>query len=98
MEFPDQSRTDLVLTARDPEIRLRDIAVALGITERSAHSVVRDLTDSGYVLKRKDGRRNSYKVQTDRPLPEVGHELTIGEMLDVLVGAEISHGSREQGA
>ena len=87
----------LVLIACDPEIRLRDIAGALAITERSAHSIVRDLTDGGYVLKHKDGRRNRYQVQADRPLAEnVGQERTIGEMLGLLVGAETWHGAQSR--
>ena len=41
----------LLCIVHDPEIRLRDIAATLGITERSAYSIVNDLTEAGYVLK-----------------------------------------------
>ena len=51
----------LLCIARDPGVRLRDIASSLGITERSAHGFVTDLTAAGYVLKQKDGRRNRYQ-------------------------------------
>ncbi|MEA2588106.1 MAG: hypothetical protein QOH66_1033 [Actinomycetota bacterium] len=79
----------LVLMAHDPDIRLRDIAATLGITERNAHSIVRDLAEGGYVLKYKDGRRNRYQIQADLPLgEELGQERTIGEVLDLLVGAD----------
>jgi hypothetical protein len=77
----------LVCIAHDPGVRLRDIAITLGITERSAYSIVTDLTDSGYVVKDKDGRRNRYEIQPHLPLREaIAQERTIGEVLDVLVG------------
>ena len=53
----------LLCIARDPDARLRDIAGSLAITERRAHDIVSDLTEAGYVLKTKDGRRNRYEVQ-----------------------------------
>jgi len=78
----------LVCIAHDPGVRLRDIATTLGITERSAHGIVRELTDAGYVTKQKDGRRNRYRIQTHLPLPEtIGRERTLGEILDLLVDA-----------
>jgi DNA-binding IclR family transcriptional regulator len=75
-----------VCIAHDPGGRLRDIARTLDITERSAYSIVTDLTAGRYVVKEKDGRRNRYQIQSHRPLREAAiHERTIGEVLDVLV-------------
>ena len=45
----------LLCIAHDPAVRLRDLAASLGITERSAHGIVTDLTAAGYVVKQKDG-------------------------------------------
>jgi IclR helix-turn-helix domain len=68
-------------------LRLRDIAVRLGITERTAHGVLTDLVQAGYVTKTKDGRRNHYQIQVHLPLPEPGtREPSIGELLAVLLG------------
>ena len=76
----------LVCIAHDPGVRLRDIATTVGITERSAYSIVTDLTAGGYVVKDKDGRRNRYQIQSHLPLREaITQERTIGEVLDVLV-------------
>jgi hypothetical protein len=76
----------LVCIARDPGVRLRDIAATLGVTERSAFGIVADLTTAGYVVKDKDGRRNRYRIQMHLPVPEnLGRERTIGEVLKVLV-------------
>ncbi len=78
----------LVCIAHDPGVRLREIAAALGITERTAFGIVTALTEAGYVVKEKDGRRNRYRVQNHLPLPEaVAREQTIGEVLGVLVDA-----------
>ena len=51
----------LLCVARDPGMRLRDIAATVGITERSAFGIMTDLTEAGYVVKQKDGRRNRYQ-------------------------------------
>ncbi len=65
----------LVCIAHDPGLRLRDIAEALGITERTAFGIVTDLTEAGYVVKEKDGRRNRYQIQPHLPLRQpVGRE------------------------
>src|SRR5712675_1068123 len=77
----------LMCIAHDPGARLRDIAAGLGITERSAYSIVAELAEAGYVVKQKDGRRNRYQIQAHLPLPEpASRKPAIGEVLDVLVG------------
>src|SRR3989454_8592713 len=76
----------LVCIAHDPGVRLRDIAAMLGITERTAYGIVTDLTEAGYVVKDKDGRRNRYQIQAHLPMREaVSRERTIGEVLELLV-------------
>ena len=76
----------LVCIAHDPGVRLRDIATALSITERTAYGIVTDLTAAGYVVKDKNGRRNRYQIQVHLPLREaVSRERTIGEVLELLV-------------
>jgi DNA-binding transcriptional ArsR family regulator len=78
----------LLLLARDPELRLRDIAARLAITERRTISIVTDLVEAGLVVKIRDGRRNRYEIQNDRPLPEpTGQQRTIGDILEVLASA-----------
>jgi hypothetical protein len=71
-------------------MRLRDIAVQVGITERTAYGIVSDLTKAGYVAKLKDGRRNRYKIQAHRPLPEpTARERTVGEVLALLADTDV---------
>jgi DNA-binding transcriptional ArsR family regulator len=79
----------LLCIAHDPGLRLRDMAEALGITERSAFAIVADLTEAGYVLKERDGRRNRYSIQRHMPLPDsTGRERTVGEVLNLLVASK----------
>ena len=77
----------LLCVARDPGVRLRDIAASLDITERSAFGIITDLVEAGYVVKEKEGRRNRYHIQAHLPLPEPdGRERTVGEVLALLTG------------
>ena len=76
----------LLVIAHDPDARLRDLAAALDVTERTAYGIVVDLTEAGYVAKEKDGRRNRYHIQAHLPLRDsISRERTIGEVLDLLV-------------
>src|ERR1700756_3574130 len=80
----------LLCIARDPGIRLRDIADRVGITERSAYAIVLDLAEAGYIVKEKSGRRNRYEIQSRLPLPEpTSRERTVGEVLALLAGTEL---------
>jgi DNA-binding IclR family transcriptional regulator len=75
----------LLCIARDPGIRLRDIAASLDITERTAYGIVTDLADSGYVVKERDGRRNRYRIERHLPIREAtARERTVGEVLALL--------------
>jgi DNA-binding IclR family transcriptional regulator len=78
----------LLCIAQDPGVRLREIATALGVTERSAYGIVTDLAEAGYVVKEKEGRRNRYQIQAHLPLGEpISRERTIGDVLGLLVDA-----------
>lgn len=88
----------LVCIADDPGVRLRDMAATLGITERTAFGIVSDLTDAGYVVKEKEGRRNRYRIQDHLPLlMDVGREPTIGEVLGVLIDTTATESAQPQG-
>src|SRR3954447_15178673 len=78
----------LVCVTREPHARLRDIADACDITERSAHRIVSDLVDDGYLIRRRNGRSNYYEVKPDVPIgdPLFGDHW-VGEVLPVVAGA-----------
>jgi len=75
----------LLCLRRDPDVRYRDIAQMVGITERAAQRIVADLVDSGYVESERVGRRNRYRINPGiamRHPAQDGHQ--IGELLDLL--------------
>src|SRR5580698_1704041 len=85
--FLSSHARELLCIARDPGVRLRDVAAGLGITERSAHAIVADLAAAGYLVKHKNGRRNRYHIQAHLPLPEPATgETAIGDVLALLAG------------
>ncbi len=69
----------------DPTARLRDIAVRVGVTERTAAQIVRDLEQAGYLTKTRDGRRNRYEVHGELPLRHPRHRhRTVGDLIRFL--------------
>ena len=58
----------LVCLARDPELRLRDVARLVGLTERGVSRILSELENSGILEKERVGRRNRYKLHLDTPL------------------------------
>jgi len=81
----------LLVIARDPDLRLRDIAAACHITERTAQSIVTDLEQAGYIRREREGRRTRYILCADGTLrhPAEAH-VTLRELLDVCT----SHGGQ----
>lgn len=83
--FPTNHTHVLLCLARDREMRIRDVALQVGITERAAQRIVADLVEAGYLQRSKDGRRNRYSLNTERPLRHpLESEHAIGEILALL--------------
>ena len=77
----------LLCIAQDPGIRLREIGEIVGITERAAHRIVSELAAAGYISRKRNGRRNQYKIRTHLPLPDpLAREQKIGDLLAILAG------------
>jgi hypothetical protein len=75
----------LACLARDPELRIRDIADLVGITERATVQILSQLEASGYVTKTRVGRRNHYTVHGELPLRHPMHNgRQVGELLRVI--------------
>ena len=77
----------LASVSGDPDLRVRDIAALVGITERATQAILSDLVADGYVERIRIGRRNRYKVRRNAGFR---HELvrgtTVGEVIDVVLG------------
>ena len=75
----------LVCLARNPESRLRDVAAAVGITERAVQKIVRDLQDDGMVSITKHGRRNRYRIHEQKSLRhDLEAHCTLGDLINMV--------------
>ncbi len=73
--------------SREPESTGLELAQAVGITERATRRILVDLRAAGYIETEKRGRRNRYRVDTQRPMVRVGErELTAGQLLETILG------------
>ncbi len=87
IEFLTNDAHVLLCVAREPGMRLRDIADCVGITERAAHAIVCRLEAEGYLTRRREGRCNVYTVHRERSLRhplEAGAK--VGDLLDAVTG------------
>lgn len=78
----------LVTIARDPAVRLRDVALVCGLTERTVQTIVTDLEADGYLRRVRDGRRNRYEISPGavfRHPAEAG--VQVAGLLALLTGA-----------
>jgi len=71
--------------ADHPRITARDLGDAVGITERATRKIIADLLDTGYIAKKREGRRNHYRVNPDLVLRHPSHgETIVGDLLETL--------------
>lgn len=75
----------LICLARDPTLRLRDVAALLGVTERTAQAIVNDLAGAGYLGRTRVGNRSRYVVRLDLPFRHpVERDYAVGDLVDLL--------------
>jgi predicted transcriptional regulator len=75
----------LLCVSRSPDIRMRDVAEHVGITERATQRILAELVDAGYVKVERIGRRNHYTVDRTHAMrhsAQLGHE--VGALLEAL--------------
>lgn len=75
----------LVLLDRNPDLRIREMATEVGLTERATQRIIGELVESGYLIRHRTGRRNSYSLNRDLPLrhPLESHR-SVGALLNAL--------------
>jgi hypothetical protein len=78
----------LICIAQEPEVRLREVAARVGITERAVQGIVADLEEAGYLSHKRKGRRNHYELHADRPFrhPVAAHR-DVSLLLHLILGA-----------
>lgn len=75
----------LVEVTRTPDATVRELAARTNLTERQMHRVLDDLVTTGYVSRTRIGRRNSYSIDSSRPMrhPAVAHH-QVGTLIGAL--------------
>jgi hypothetical protein len=92
----------LLCVAHQPQIRLREIAEAVGITERAAHRIIAELEVGGFIARERRGRRNHYRFFPEAVMghPKFQHsmlgDLTLSEFLAPFIYPE-THTSAARG-
>jgi predicted transcriptional regulator len=72
----------LMCVSENPNALLRDVATQVGITERAAQRIVTELEEAGYLEREREGRRNSYRLNTSMPLRHpLDTDYRVGELL-----------------
>lgn len=75
----------LSFLAQHSRITAREVSAAIGITERATRKIIADLDAAGYIIKKKDGRRNTYRINPDLSVRHEAHQdIAIGSLLEVL--------------
>lgn len=76
----------LICLAKDPHMRMRDVAERIGITERAVMKIVADLEGEGLLERHREGRRNAYDLHLDQPLRHpIEEHRTVGELVQLIL-------------
>ena len=78
----------LIYITRNPRARVRDMASAIGITERATQGIVKDLEEAGYAQRSRIGRRNRYTITPNRPFR---HPAEGDQTIDGLLALFMNH-------
>ncbi|GIH22849.1 hypothetical protein Aph01nite_11590 [Acrocarpospora phusangensis] len=88
----------LLEIARDPEVRLREIAIGIGITERTVQTIVNDLREGGYVTCERVGRHNRYQLNADQHFRyPTEADLPVRRLIDIFSERDLPSGSLRSG-
>ncbi|MHC4262989.1 MAG: helix-turn-helix transcriptional regulator [Planctomycetota bacterium] len=81
----------LLCLARNPNVLMREVADAVGITERAVQHIVADLEAAGYLTRDRQGRRNHYEIRTDLLLRHpVERHVTISSLIELVLGDDVA--------
>lgn len=83
--FTNHANVLLAIT-RNPDIRLRELAAEVGISERAVKRIVADLERAGYIQRERHGRRNHYEINTEAAVANpVARGVQLGALIAALV-------------
>jgi len=85
----------LLCLAHSPELRLRDVAERVGVTERAVQRIVADLEEGGYLTRHRAGRQNEYEINRSRPMR---HAVEAHQSVGALIGLVGENGTHRAAA
>ena len=89
----------LLCLAQEPQLRIRDLASKVGITERAVQRIISELVREGYLKKAREGRRNHYQLVLGRPLRHsVERHRVIDDLIEMVLGQQCLEELRSQKA
>jgi DNA-binding MarR family transcriptional regulator len=81
----------IIALAKEPSLRVRDLATVVGVTERAVSAILADLEEAGVLVREREGRRNVYVINPEAPLRHsVESHRTVRDILQL---AEVESGS-----
>jgi DNA-binding MarR family transcriptional regulator len=81
----------LIALAKEPTLRVRDLAAVVGVTERAVSAILTDLEEAGVLVREREGRRNVYAINPEAPLRHsVESHRNVRDLLQL---AEVESGS-----
>ena len=76
----------LLIITQEPELVLREVALKVGITERAVQRIVAELEEEGFVMREREGRRNKYKLNLNKPLRHpIEKHCSIGKLIEFII-------------
>ncbi len=77
----------ILLLWQEPDLRVRDLAARIGITERAVIRILGELEAAGVLRKQREGRRNHYEIDGDTPLRHpLEQHVRLAQLLELLKG------------
>ncbi|HVO25394.1 MAG TPA: helix-turn-helix domain-containing protein [Candidatus Margulisiibacteriota bacterium] len=78
----------LLCIAQDPAVRMRDVAVRVGVTERAVQRIVAELEEGGYLKRERTGRQNRYEICSSLPLRHpIERDCAVSSLIKMVLGA-----------
>ncbi len=75
----------LLVLAQRPDRVLREVALEVGITERAVQRIVAELEEDGYIHRHREGRKNAYEIDLQKPLRHpIESHCSIGKLIDLI--------------
>ena len=78
----------LLCVARDSDARVREIASAVGITERAVQRILSELDEAGVVTRERRGRRTHYVIRDASSLRHpLERHCSVGDLIQLLASS-----------